>query len=85
LVLFFKKERLAFDGFTPFSAAQSCVNFKSGRYQMAEVMVSRGLFQPILDAIAALRPLPPVRRSAPQSLTALTVGRGTAFNCRSTQ
>ena len=29
--------------------------------QMAEVMVSRGLFQQILDAIAALRPLPPVR------------------------
>ncbi len=29
--------------------------------QMSEVMVSRGLFQQILDAIAALRPLPPVR------------------------
>ncbi|MDA0224487.1 MAG: transposase, partial [Proteobacteria bacterium] len=35
-----------------------------GRYvtfQMAEVMVSRGLFQQILDAITALRPLPPAR------------------------
>jgi len=29
--------------------------------QMAEVMVSRGVFQQILDAIAALRPLPPAR------------------------
>ena len=29
--------------------------------QMAEVMVSRGLFQQILDAIAALRPLAPPR------------------------
>jgi hypothetical protein len=28
---------------------------------MAEVMVSRGLFQHILDAIVALRPLPPAR------------------------
>ena len=28
---------------------------------VAEVMVSRGLFQHILDAIAALRPLPPAR------------------------
>jgi len=32
LVLFFKKERLAFYGFTPSSVAQSCVNLKSGRY-----------------------------------------------------
>ena len=30
-------------------------------FQMAEVMVPRGLFQQILDAIAALRPLPPAR------------------------
>jgi len=30
-------------------------------FQMAEVMVSRGLFRRILDAIAALRPLPSVR------------------------
>jgi hypothetical protein len=30
-------------------------------FQMAEVMVSRELFRQILDAIAALRPLPPVR------------------------
>ena len=30
-------------------------------FQMAEVMDSRGLFQEILDAIAALRPLPAVR------------------------
>jgi hypothetical protein len=29
---------------------------------MAEVMISRDLFQQILEAIAALRPLPPVRR-----------------------
>jgi hypothetical protein len=29
--------------------------------QMAEVMVPRDLFQQILDAIAALRPSPPVR------------------------
>jgi hypothetical protein len=28
---------------------------------MAEVMVSRGVFQLILDAIPVLRPLPPVR------------------------
>ena len=30
-------------------------------FQMAEVMVSRGLFQQILNAIAMLRPLPPIR------------------------
>jgi hypothetical protein len=30
-------------------------------FQMAEVMVSRALFQKILAAIAALRPLPPAR------------------------
>ena len=30
-------------------------------FQMAEVMVPRGLFEKILSAIAALRPLPPVR------------------------
>jgi hypothetical protein len=34
---------------------------RSITFQMAEVMVSRGLFQHILDAIAALRPLPPAR------------------------
>jgi hypothetical protein len=34
---------------------------RSITFQMAEVMVSRGLFQQILDAIAALRPLPPAR------------------------
>ena len=34
---------------------------RSITFQMAEVMVSRGLFQRILDAIAALRPLPPAR------------------------
>jgi hypothetical protein len=28
---------------------------------MAEVMVSRGLFQQIPDAISALRPVPPAR------------------------
>jgi len=32
---------------------------RSIMFQMAEVMVSRGLFQQILDAIATLRPLPP--------------------------
>ena len=30
-------------------------------FQMAEVMVPRGLFQSIVTAIAALRPLPPAR------------------------
>ena len=30
-------------------------------FQMAEVMVPRGLFEKILSAIAALRPLPPAR------------------------
>ena len=30
-------------------------------FQMAEVMVPRALFQKILTAIAALRPLPPAR------------------------
>ena len=30
-------------------------------FQMAEVMVSRGLFQQILKAITMLRPLPPIR------------------------
>ena len=30
-------------------------------FQMAEVMVPRGMFQEILGAIAALRPLPPAR------------------------
>ena len=30
-------------------------------FQMAEVMVPRDLFQQILTAIAALRPLPPAR------------------------
>jgi hypothetical protein len=34
---------------------------RSITFQMAEVMVSRGLFPQILDAIAALRPLPPAR------------------------
>ena len=34
---------------------------RSITFQMAEVMVSRGLFQEILDAIAALRPVPAVR------------------------
>ena len=34
---------------------------RSVTFQMAEAMVTRGLFQQILDAIAALRPLPPVR------------------------
>ena len=34
---------------------------RSITFQMAEVMVSRGLFQDILKAIAALRPLPAVR------------------------
>jgi hypothetical protein len=34
---------------------------RSISFQMAEVMVPRGLFQTILDAIAALRPLPPGR------------------------
>jgi hypothetical protein len=30
-------------------------------FQMAKVMVPRGLFEKILSIIAALRPLPPVR------------------------
>jgi len=30
-------------------------------FQLADVMVPRGLFQRILAAIAALRPLPPAR------------------------
>ena len=34
---------------------------RSITFQMAEVMVPRALVQQILDAIAALRPLPPVR------------------------
>jgi hypothetical protein len=34
---------------------------RSITFQMAEVMVSRGLFQKILAAIAALRSLPPAR------------------------
>ena len=34
---------------------------RSITFRMAELMVSRGLFQQILDAIAALRPLPPAR------------------------
>jgi len=34
---------------------------RSITFQMAEVMVSRGLFQQILDAIAALRPVPSAR------------------------
>ena len=34
---------------------------RSITFQMAEVMVSRGLFQQILDAITALRPSPPAR------------------------
>jgi transposase-like protein len=34
---------------------------RSITFQMAEVIVSRGLFQEILDAIATLRPLPAVR------------------------
>jgi len=32
---------------------------RSISFQMAEVMLPRGLFQTILGAIAALRPLPP--------------------------
>jgi hypothetical protein len=34
---------------------------RSITFQMAEVMVPRQLFQKILAAIAALRPLPPAR------------------------
>ncbi len=34
---------------------------RSITFQMAEVMVPRALFQKIMDAIAALRPLPPAR------------------------
>lgn len=34
---------------------------RSISFQIAEVMVSRGLFQQILGAITALRPLPPAR------------------------
>ena len=34
---------------------------RSITFQMAEVMVPRALFQKILAAIVALRPLPPVR------------------------
>jgi hypothetical protein len=34
---------------------------RSVTFQMAEVMVPRALFGQILDAIAALRPLPPAR------------------------
>ena len=34
---------------------------RSITFQMAEVMISRGLFQQILSAIAALRPSPPAR------------------------
>jgi hypothetical protein len=34
---------------------------RSITFQMAEVMVPRALFGQILDAIAALRPLPPAR------------------------
>ncbi len=34
---------------------------RSIMFQMAEVMVPRALFQKILAAIAALRPLPPAR------------------------
>ena len=43
------------------------IGAKTGRhgrsitFQMAEVMVPRALFQKILAAIAALRPLPPAR------------------------
>jgi hypothetical protein len=35
---------------------------RSIAFQMAEVVVSRGPFQDILAAIAALRPLPPLAR-----------------------
>jgi hypothetical protein len=35
-------------------------------FQMAEVMVPRVLFQKILDAVAALRPLPPARCRGPR-------------------
>ena len=34
---------------------------RSITFQMAEVMVPRGLFEKILSTIAALRPLPPAR------------------------
>ena len=34
---------------------------RSITFQMTEVMVPRALFQPIFDAIAMLRPLPPGR------------------------
>ena len=34
---------------------------RSITFQMAEVMVPRDLFQEILGAVAALRPLPPAR------------------------
>ena len=41
--------------------AKSIRHGRSITFQMAEVMVPRALFRQILDAIAMLRPLPPVR------------------------
>ena len=41
--------------------AKSIRHGRSITFQMAEVMVPRALFQKILAAIAALRPLPPAR------------------------
>ena len=52
---------------------------RSIAFRIAEAMVSRELFQQILDAIAELRPLPPVRyRGAVQSATYLAVSGGRA-------
>ena len=38
-----------------------CLHARVATFQMAEVVVSRSLFQQILVAIAALRPSPPAR------------------------
>ena len=40
---------------------RSLLHGRSITFQMAEAMVSRDLFQQILNALAALRPLPAVR------------------------
>ena len=41
--------------------ARTVQHGRSTTFQLAEVMVTRGLFQQILTALAALRPSPPVR------------------------
>ena len=55
------EESLTGDGNGVKTGAKIVRHGRSITFQMAEVMISRGVFQQVLDAIGALRPLPSAR------------------------